>query len=44
MGFLGSFLAGAVTGVLGLGVISGIITNLFDNNDSPSESDADEEN
>lgn len=36
MGFLGSFLAGAVPGVLGLGVVSGIITNLFDNNDTSS--------
>lgn len=36
MGFLGSFLAGAVTSVLGLGVVSGIITNRFDNNDTSS--------
>lgn len=43
MGVLGSFLTGAVAGVLGLAALSGIITNFFDDNDSSCEPDADEE-
>ena len=43
MGVFGSFLTGAVAGVLGLAALSGIITNFFDDTDLSCEPDTEED-
>lgn len=43
MGGIGSFIIGAVTGILGLGLASGLITNLSGNSDSQDESNTEEQ-
>lgn len=43
MGAIGSFIIGAVSGILGLGLASGLITNLSGDSDSKDESNTEEE-
>lgn len=43
MGFFGNFIGGAITGVVGLGLLSWIVTKLDENNDSSDTADDEEE-